>query len=356
MIIEEKYMRRAIQLAKNGIENTSPNPMVGAVIVYDRQIVGEGYHRRCGEGHAEVNAIASVKNKKILHQSTIYVTLEPCSHHGKTPPCAQLIIDNKIPNVVIGSLDPFEAVSGRGVKMLQDAGINVFTGILEKDCKNLNPHFLTAYSFKRPFITLKWAQSQDGFLDIHRNATEMPAKISTETTSMLVHKMRAHHDAIMVGSETIIRDNPRLNVRTWSGKSPTIVVPDRRMRIPANAQIFSNKPIYLSPRKREDLPSNIQWIEINKDATITDYLSLLYKSGITSLLVEGGSSLLQTFINSGLWDIARVETGHNTFLEKGNKKAPILPISPTKEETIDGNKISTYINRTPKSLNFCNVV
>lgn len=349
-------MRRAIQLAKNGIENVSPNPMVGAVIVYDRQIVGEGYHRRCGEGHAEVNAIASVKNKEILLHSTIYVTLEPCSHHGKTPPCAQLIIDHKIPNVVIGCLDPFEAVSGRGVKMLQDAGINVITGILEKECKDLNPHFLTAHSFKRPFITLKWAQSQDGFLDIHRATTEMPAKISTEITSMLVHKMRSHHDAIMVGSETIIRDNPRLNIRSWSGKNPAIIIADRRMRIPADAQIFSHKPIYLSPRKREDLPIDTQWIKINEDSTIADYLNLLYKSGITSLLVEGGSSLLQEFINNDLWDIARIETGQYTFLENGDKKAPIITHTPITEQTIDGNKISTYINKTRESHIICNVV
>lgn len=345
MVIEEKYMRRAIQLAKNGIENTSPNPIVGAVIVYEGQIVGEGYHRCYGEGHAEVNAIASVKNKEILLQSTIYVTLEPCSHHGKTPPCAQLIIDSKIPNVVIGSLDPFEKVSGRGVKMLQEAGINVITRVLEEECKALNPHFITAHSFKRPFVTLKWAQSQDGYMDIIRNIDEFPAKFSTETTSMLVHKLRAQHDAIMVGSETIIRDNPRLNNRLWSGDSPTIVIADRRTQIPPDAQIFKHNPVYLSPRKREDLKHEIQWIEIPKNASINDYLNTLYKFGITSLLVEGGSYLLQAFIDNGLWDVARVETSPDLLNEKGDKKAPIICMVPWNEEAINGNKIATYLNK-----------
>ena len=298
MIIEEKYMRRALQLAKNGIENTSPNPMVGAVIVHDGKIIGEGYHRKHGEGHAEVNAIASVKDKALLQQSTIYVTLEPCSHYGKTPPCAQLIIDSKIPNVVIGCLDPFEKVSGRGVKMLQDAGINVATRVLEQECKNLNPHFITAHSLRRPFVTLKWAQSQDEYMDIIRNNDEPPAKFSTEITSMLVHKLRAQHDAIIAGSETIIRDNPRLNNRMWSGQNPIIVIADRRSRIHADAQVFKHNPIYLSSREREDIKHNIQWIKINKTASINDYLSNLYNAGITSLLVEGGSALLQAFINS----------------------------------------------------------
>ncbi len=345
MIVDEKYMRRALQIAKNGIENASPNPMVGAVIVYKDKIIGEGYHRRCGEGHAEVNAIASVKDKTLLQQSTIYVTLEPCSHYGKTPPCAQLIIDSKIPNVVIGSLDPFEKVSGRGVKMLQDADINVATRVLEQECKNLNPHFITAHALRRPFVTLKWAQSQDGYMDIIRNNDEPPAKFSTEITSMLVHKLRARHDAIMVGSETIIRDNPRLNNRLWSGDSPTIVIADRRTQIPPDAQIFKHNPVYLSPRKREDLKHEIQWIEIPKNASINDYLNILYKFGITSLLVEGGSYLLQAFIDNGLWDVARIETNPKPLNEKGIKKAPSICGLQSSEETIDGNKISTYLNK-----------
>lgn len=345
MIVDEKYMRRALQLAKNGIESTSPNPMVGAVIVYKDKIIGEGYHRRCGEGHAEVNAIASVKDKTLLQQSTIYVTLEPCSHYGKTPPCAQLIIDSKIPNVVIGSLDPFEKVSGRGVKMLQDAGINVATRVLEQECKNLNPHFITAHTLRRPFVTLKWAKSQDGYMDIIRCKNELPAKFSTETTSMLVHKLRAQHDAIMVGSETIIRDNPRLNNRLWSGDSPTIVIADRRTQIPPDAQIFKHNPVYLSPQKREDLKHEIQWIEIPKNASINDYLNTLYKFGITSLLVEGGSYLLQAFIDNGLWDVARIETNPKPLNKKGIKKAPSICGLQSSEETIDGNKISTYLNK-----------
>lgn len=232
METDEKYMRRALELARHGELDASPNPMVGAVIVdTSGRIIGEGWHSRCGEGHAEVNAVASVKDRDLLKDATMYVTLEPCSHYGKTPPCADMIVENGIPRVVIGTLDPFAKVAGRGVAKLLDAGVEVMTGMLEKECRELNRKFMTAHSLQRPYITLKWAQSADGFIDGH---------ISTPLNSMLVHKLRATHDAILIGSGTALADNPTLTTRFYAGKSPVKVVLDRRKRLPADLRLFSD--------------------------------------------------------------------------------------------------------------------
>ena len=221
-MIDEKYMRRALELARHGELDASPNPMVGAVIVApDGRIIGEGWHRRHGEGHAEVNAVASVADPSMLRDATMYVTLEPCSHYGKTPPCASLIIEKGIPRVVVGCLDPFEKVSGRGVNMLREAGVEVVTGCMEAECVALNRKFMTAHRLRRPYITLKWAESADGYIDGH---------ISTPVTSMLVHKLRATHDAILVGSGTVLADRPRLDTRYFVGRSPLRVILDRRGR------------------------------------------------------------------------------------------------------------------------------
>jgi diaminohydroxyphosphoribosylaminopyrimidine deaminase (EC 3.5.4.26)/5-amino-6-(5-phosphoribosylamino)uracil reductase (EC 1.1.1.193) len=214
---EEIYMARCVELARKGKCEASPNPMVGAVIVCDGKIIGEGYHRICGDAHAEVNAINSVKDKSKLKQSTIYVSLEPCSHYGKTPPCADLIIEKEIPKVVIGCIDPFAKVAGRGIKKLQDAGIKVTVGVLEQECSNLNKRFITFHSKKRPYIILKWAESSDGFLDVKRTGGN-PVALSTPMTNMLVHKRRAEVDAIIVGTRTALLDNPTLSVRNWYGK------------------------------------------------------------------------------------------------------------------------------------------
>ena len=216
---EEKYMQRCIELAGNGLCNVSPNPMVGAVIVCDERIIGEGYHIRCGEAHAEVNAIRSVKDESLLERSTIYVSLEPCSHYGKTPPCADLIIEKKIPRIVIGCQDPFSKVAGRGIQKLRDAGREVIVGVLEAECRQLIRKFITFHTFHRPYITLKWAESQDGFIDLNRTAGN-PVKLSTPLTSMIVHKKRSESDAIMVGTRTALLDNPSLTVRNWYGKNP----------------------------------------------------------------------------------------------------------------------------------------
>lgn len=220
---EEKYMRRCIELAANGLCNVAPNPMVGAVIVCDGRIIGEGYHIRCGEAHAEVNAIRSVKDESLLQRSTIYVSLEPCSHYGKTPPCADLIIEKQIPRIVIGCQDPFSKVAGRGIQKLRDAGREVIVGVLEKECRHLIRRFITFNTLHRPFITLKWAESADHFIDIERTNGK-PMILSSPLSSMLVHKKRAEADAIMVGRRTALLDNPSLTVRNWYGHNPIRIV------------------------------------------------------------------------------------------------------------------------------------
>lgn len=319
MKVEEKYMRRALQLAKNGELDASPNPMVGAVIVdpYGK-IIGEGWHRRCGEGHAEVNAVASVKDKSALRDATMYVTLEPCSHYGKTPPCAELIIKMGIPKVVVGSLDPFEKVSGRGVKMLTDAGVEVVTGVLENECKALNRRFMTAHSLHRPFITLKWAQSANGYID---------GKISTRLTSALTHKLRAINDAILVGSGTVIADNPSLDTRYFAGKSPIKVILDRRERIHEDMKIFRG---------------DTRVIILNDNDSLHEKMTHLYGMGITSVLVEGGAMVHQSFIDEGLWDEIRVEIGSSEI--DGKVKAPTIVCQANIAEyaEVDGNKIIKY--------------
>lgn len=285
--VQEDFMRRSLQLASYGKGFTAPNPLVGAVVVHDGKIIGEGFHRKYGEAHAEVNAIASVKDKTILKEATIYVNLEPCSHYGKTPPCAQLIIDKQIPKVVVGQVDPFPAVSGRGIRMLKEAGVDVVCGVLEKECRELNKRFLTFTQEQRPYIILKWAQSSDGFIDRIRKVGDgqSPVKFSNPFTQMIVHKLRAEADAIMIGSHTALLDKPSLDVRFWKGKNP--------LRLIARS-----------------------------DKTIREQLNELYNNRIQSLIVEGGSKLLNSFIKEDLWDEARVEISP-VILNEG-VKAPVL--------------------------------
>ena len=229
-------MSRALQLARQGAGHTSPNPMVGAVVVCDGMIVGEGFHRQCGQAHAEVNAIASVNDQSVLHESTIYVTLEPCSHYGKTPPCANLLIEKGVKRVVVGCLDPFEKVSGRGVEMLREAGINVTVGVLENECKALNERFFTAHTTKRPWVMLKWAQSRDGFMANEDGAV----RFSTALTQRLMHSERSRVDAILVGARTVAVDNPSLTTRHWSGNSPLRVVIDGDLSLPSHSLLFND--------------------------------------------------------------------------------------------------------------------
>lgn len=329
MNIDERFMYRAIQLAKNGKGNTSPNPMVGAVIVHGGMIIGEGYHRRCGEGHAEVNAVASVKDRALLKDSTIYVTLEPCSHYGKTPPCAKLIIDSGIPRVVIGSPDPSDKVNGRGINMLREAGVEVATGVLERQCRELNPAFMTCNTLGRPYVTLKWAQSADGYIDRKRTPSDAPSKFSTPVTSALSHRLRTLNDAIMVGSGTMLYDRPSLTARLWPGNDPLRVAADR-------SGVINPEESGFTILGHED------------GGTVASYLKTLRDKGVTSVLVEGGTKLLQAFIDSGMWDTARAEVAP-VVLGDG-VKAPRLPICPTNSLTIGNNHIYYYDNPDKQSL------
>lgn len=286
MQTHELYMRRCIELAQLGRQHAAPNPMVGAVIVCDGRIIGEGYHAVCGKGHAEVNAIASVRpaDKPLLTQSTLYVSLEPCAHYGKTPPCALLIIRTGIPRVVVGCVDPFAKVQGRGIEMLRKAGVEVTVGVLEAECRELNRRFITAQTLHRPYITLKWARSADGFIDRWRETPEQrPARLSSPYTQLRTHQLRSLHQAILVGHGTLQADRPRLNLRLWSGEQP--------------------RPVVLGRVAEGELPSG--WLAY---ADVSTALEELYRSeGVQSLLVEGGAQTLQSFIDQGLWDEAWVE-------------------------------------------------
>lgn len=306
---DEKYMRRAIELALNGELHSSPNPNVGAVIVSpDGRIIGEGWHRRCGGPHAEVNAVASVRpcDEPLISESTIYVTLEPCSHWGKTPPCSKLLIEKHIPRVVVGMTDPFSKVSGNGIRILREAGAEVVENFLEHECRALNRRFITAHTLRRPYIQLKWAQSSDGFIAALENGRPKPVGLSTPISMRLMHKERALADAIMVGSGTIIADNPSLTTRFWPGKSPRPVIFSSG-RIPEDATILQRSPIILDPVK--DLAQN---------------MNLLYEEfGITSLMVEGGEKLLRSFIYSGIVDEIRLEIAEKKILN--GLPAPAVP-------------------------------
>ena len=305
---EEKYMRRCIELAKNGLCNVAPNPVVGAVIVCDGRIIGEGYHVRCGEAHAEVNAIRSVKDESLLKRSTIYVSLEPCSHYGKTPPCADLIIEKQIPRIVIGCRDPFSKVAGRGIQKLQNAGREVIVGVLEKECLHLIRRFITFNTLRRPFITLKWAESADRFIDIER-IDGNPVLLSSPLTSMLVHKKRAENTAIMVGRRTALLDNPSLTVRNWYGRNPIRIVLDRNLSLPNDLQIFNGEvPTLVFTEKEHPEEKSVSYITIDFGHNpLKLSMEELYQRNIQSLLVEGGSQLLQSFIDNELWDEAYIE-------------------------------------------------
>lgn len=350
MTIDEKYMYRCLQLSLNGRGAVSPNPMVGAVIVHNDRIIGEGYHRQYGKAHAEVNAISSVKDKSLLKEATIYVSLEPCSHYGKTPPCAQLIIDSKIPRVVVACLDPYPAVSGRGVSMLKNAGVSVVVGVLEAEAIELNKEFFVSQTQKRPYIYLKWAQTQDGFIDKDRGDGDKaePTPISNEFSKMLVHKKRSEVRAIMIGTNTAIKDNPSLTTRLWSGNSPIRVVLDRTLRIPSQYNIFDGKvrTIIFTEKEPGKRLENVHFEVVDFNENVFENIfSKLNNYNIDSLLVEGGSELLQALIDKGLWDEAYIETSDIRF--GGGVKAP----------KIAGAIVEEHLWRTSKHVHlkgFCN--
>ncbi len=324
MTKDEKYIRRCIQLARNGMCNAAPNPMVGAVIVHNDRIIGEGYHARCGEGHAEVNAIRSVKDESLLQESTIYVSLEPCSHYGKTPPCADLIIRKGIPRVVVGCVDPFSLVSGRGIQKLKDASIDVKVGVLEAECRQLIKRFVTFNTQQRPYITLKWAESADGFIDINREEGQ-PVVLSTPITLMYVHKQRAEHHAILVGRRTALLDNPSLTTRNWYGKNPVRLVIDKELTLPTSLKLFDGSaPTWIFTAQDKASTSQVTYFKLDFSRSILpQILQKLYENKLQALLVEGGSQLLQSFIDEGLWD--EIYTEHSAKVLENGVKGPVIP-------------------------------
>lgn len=351
MNTHEFYMNRCIELAKNGLGTTYPNPLVGSVIVYDNKIIGEGWHRKSGEAHAEVNAIQSVKDKSLLSKATIYVSLEPCSHFGKTPPCCDLIIAHKIPNVVIGTIDPFAKVAGNGIKRLIENNCNVTIGVLEKECDELNKRFFTFHQEKRPYIILKWAESLDGFIAPDKTLRETqqeklsPVWITNSYSRQIVHKWRTEEQSILVGTKTILDDNPKLNARDFKGNNPIRIIIDKSNKISETFSVKDGKTptLFFTQNAILTKKENIIYVNIVFD---TDFLlnltNHLHKYEIQSILIEGGSKTLQSFIDLNLWDEARVFIG-NTQLNSGIK-TPVLNSIPKKTISIMDDTLKLFRN------------
>ena len=321
---DELYMMRCLQLAVMAEGQTSPNPMVGAVVVHDGKIIGEGYHHRAGEPHAEPNAIASVKDESLLKEATMYVSLEPCSHWGKTPPCADLIVRKGLKKVVIATLDPNPKVAGRGVKILQDAGIEVVVGVLEEEARWLNRRFMTVQEKHRPYVILKWAETADGIIDVCREEKgNGPIKISNSVTKTLNHQVRVEEDAIMVATCTALLDDPHLTVTKWTGRNPVRVLLDRSLRVPADYRIFDDAArtivfvdyrLQITDYRLQRTGDNVEFVGIDFEGNIVQsVMDELYKRGVMSIIIEGGAKWLQTVIDSGLWDEARVERGPHSI-------------------------------------------
>jgi diaminohydroxyphosphoribosylaminopyrimidine deaminase/5-amino-6-(5-phosphoribosylamino)uracil reductase len=340
MTADQLYMQRAIDLARLGSGKVAPNPMVGAVIVLNDRILGEGYHKVFGESHAEVNAIEQVKDKTQLKEATIYVTLEPCAHQGKTPPCADLLVRHQMKRAVIGCLDPFSKVNGKGVEILQKAGIQVETGVLEKECRELNKRFFTFHERQRPYVILKWAQTKDGFLDKTRVENETGINwITTPETKVLVHKWRSEEQSILVGRKTVQNDDPSLTVRELSGNNPIRVIIDSQLKLSPDLNVFSDDaPTLIFNRVKNEVKGNNEWIKISETNTEL-ILNELYKRNIQSVFVEGGSRTLQYFIFGNVWDEARVIIGDIHF--GSGKRAPIISKAPS--ETFPFGKDQVYI-------------
>lgn len=322
-------MQRALDLAEKGLGNVAPNPLVGCVIVHNDRIIGQGYHQQYGKAHAEVNAIRSVSEPELLKESTVYVTLEPCAHFGKTPPCANLLIEKQVKKVVVAVKDPFPQVSGKGIEMLLQAGIEVVTGVLEKEARFQNRRFLTAIEKNRPYVILKWAQSADGFMDIDRTAQQKGVHWITELPAQrLVHLWRTQEPGIAVGGNTVLVDNPSLTARHVEGKQPTRFVFEGQQSIPANANIFSaDSETYIIPKEMRQ---------------VNEWLDFIHQKGIQSVIIEGGSRILNAFISSDLYDEARVFTGKTTL--NSGLKAPSLPLHSSQQLTIGNDQLNLYYN------------
>lgn len=333
-----------MSLASNGIGTTRPNPSVGAVIVVDDTIIGEGYTSPYGGSHAEVNAIASVKDTSLLQQATMYVTLEPCSHYGKTPPCADLIVKKGIPKVVIGCVDTNELVAGKGIERLRKAGCEVVVGVLEEECLYHHRRFFTSQQKKRPYIILKWAQTKDGFIAPKHRDSQNPVWITNELSRQFVHKWRAQEHAILVGTNTVEADNPKLNVREWTGENPVRVVLDRTLKLSRDLHVFDRSvPTIVLTEMEEESVENLQFEKINFDESLAkEVCRVLDAHNIQSVIIEGGSQTLQTFIDDGLWDEAFVFTGNTLFGE--GVKAPEFSGRLVSEEMIFQDQLKQYRN------------
>lgn len=338
MSSDQLYMFRALQLAKIGLANAMPNPSVGAVIVHKDTIIGEGYTSAFGGSHAEVNAINSVKNQELLKESTLYVTLEPCSHFGKTPPCANLIIDKKIPKVVIGCIDSFTKVAGKGIQLLKDYGIEVLTGVLEEECKASHKRFFTFHLKKRPYIILKWAQSTDGFIAPIKKNEQKPVWLSNNYSRQLTHKWRSEEMAILVGKNTVIDDNPSLTTRHWKGKNPVRLFIDTQNEMGNSYQILNEEA--LTYRFTKNKKSKID-VVIPFEHTVQEICDFCFEKNLQSVIIEGGRQTLQSFIDAGLWDEARVfET--KLELQQGLSAPTLKNFSKTSTVLIDSDCLHFY--------------
>ena len=336
----EIYINRCIELAQNALGKTYPNPLVGSVIVHDGKIIGEGFHEKAGQNHAEINAINSVKNSELLKESTIYVSLEPCSHFGKTPPCANKIVEIGFKKVVIGTLDSHEKVNGTGKKILEDGGIQVISGALEKECQELNKRFFTFHQKKRPFIILKWAQSKDGFID----KDFIPTQIGNPLTKQFVHQLRSEEHAILVGTNTALHDNPSLTTREIVGRNPVRILIDFNLKIPGDFNIYNEEAETLVFNSvKESSEENIKFIKIERENFLENLMGKMYEHQIQSVIVEGGNFTLQQFIDTNIWDEAIIIKNENLVLENGTK-APVFDFEPVKVEDFRDNKIEFYRN------------
>ncbi len=343
-------MKRCLQLAVKGLGTVAPNPMVGCVIVENGKIIGEGYHQQFGQAHAEVNAINAVADKSLLKRATLYVNLEPCSHFGKTPPCADFIIENKIPNVVIGNMDTNSLVSGKGIARLTNAGVNVKTDIMEEECRQLNCRFFTFQEQKRPYILLKWAQTKDGFIDANRteNSTQKALQISHPASRTLLHQWRSQEQAIMIGTTTALLDNPELTVREVEGNNPLRITIDKWLRIPKEYHLLDGSTPTLV-FTAVDTPSvhHLEYVKIDfAQPVVLQIINELYKRNIQSLLVEGGEQLLNSFIETNCWDEARVFISEK-IIGKG-VPAPVLKLFPLRKENSGTDELRIYKNLSPQ--------
>ncbi|MEJ5317256.1 MAG: bifunctional diaminohydroxyphosphoribosylaminopyrimidine deaminase/5-amino-6-(5-phosphoribosylamino)uracil reductase RibD [Tenuifilum sp.] len=353
--VHRKYMARCLELALGGQGNVAPNPMVGAVIVHNNQIIGEGFHAMYGQAHAEVNAINSVQNKELLKESTLYVSLEPCSHYGKTPPCTDRIVEYEIPRVVIATTDPNPKVAGRGIEILRQNSKEVIVGVLENEAIELNRRFITFHTKNRPYVILKWAQTMDGFIDKKREPNEPVGSnwITNELARSLVHRWRSEEQAVLVGTNTVEKDNPQLNVRNWSGRSPIRVVIDRKLRLPLNSNVFdgSQPTLLVTGNNSSALARKTEFSGIDNLEIITidfvkgveaQILKELAEREILSVIIEGGAMLLNSFIQKNLWDEARMFVGNKFFGE--GVKAPTLKGKMVSYDEIGDSRLFVYRN------------